>query len=281
MGVRDSLELPAGAHGTVYEWSRRRTKPRFHRHAELEFNLVTAGHATCLVEDRRYDLTAGSLLWLFPEENHLLIDESPDFFMWIPVFRPELVRRVCRRPESSELKRDRPTQPISSRPSPRASDEIAGLCRRLYERTEQIDYFNAGLTYLLQLAWDAHRRADAAEPNAGVDPMVERVARRLREHADAENVEDLAERIGVSSTRLSRLFLRQTGVTITAYRQRCALERFVQLFGDGTRRSTTQAAFEAGFGSYPQFHRVFKRAYGFGPAEYRRRMRSGREPAPD
>lgn len=34
-----------------------------------------------------------------------------------------------------------------------------------------------------------------------------------------------------------------------------------------------EAALAAGFGSYPQFHRVFKRVVGCSPVDYRRRYR--------
>jgi AraC-like DNA-binding protein len=37
------------------------------------------------------------------------------------------------------------------------------------------------------------------------------------------------------------------------------------------------AALEAGFGSYPQFHRVFKRVIGCSPGSYRRRGWSAQE----
>jgi len=48
----------------------------------------------------------------------------------------------------------------------------------------------------------------------------------------------------------------------------------VQRYGSGNRWNMTQAALASGFGSYAQFHRVFKRHFGFGPAEYRRRVRA-------
>jgi AraC-like DNA-binding protein len=37
----------------------------------------------------------------------------------------------------------------------------------------------------------------------------------------------------------------------------------------------TAAALEAGFGSYPQFHRVFKQLTGKTPQQYRREVVSG------
>ena len=70
-----------------------------HSHAELEFNLVLRGRAAYVVDDARYDLGRGSSIWLFPAQQHLLINQSPDFEMWIAVFR----RNVAEFPKSSNV----------------------------------------------------------------------------------------------------------------------------------------------------------------------------------
>ena len=84
----------------------------------------------------------------------------------------------------------------------------------------------------------------------------------------------LARRCGISPQRLSRLFKQQTRVPLVRFRQQQMLERFFQLFQSADRKTTMlDAALSAGFGSYPQFHRVFKQHTGLSPAEYRRRVR--------
>jgi hypothetical protein len=45
-----------------------------HTHAELEFNLVEAGAASYLVGGRRVDLQPRTLIWLFPDHDHVLIN---------------------------------------------------------------------------------------------------------------------------------------------------------------------------------------------------------------
>jgi AraC-like DNA-binding protein len=85
-------------------------------------------------------------------------------------------------------------------------------------------------------------------------------------------LEPLARAAGLSPSRLSMLFKRQTGISLTAFRQRRCLEQFLRLYRTGARYSLTEAALLAGFGSYPQFHRVFRRLMGVGPAAYRKRV---------
>jgi AraC-like DNA-binding protein len=67
------------------------------------------------------------------------------------------------------------------------------------------------------------------------------------------------------------LFKQQTGVALVDFRNRQRVERFLQIYGTGQRLTMLDAALEAGFGSYPQFHRVFKRVIGCSPGRYRRR----------
>jgi transcriptional regulator GlxA family with amidase domain len=69
------------------------------------------------------------------------------------------------------------------------------------------------------------------------------------------------------------LFAQHTGVTIVEFRNRQRIERFLALYGSGHRHDLLSAALAAGFGSYAQFHRVFRRIMGCSPAEYRRRLR--------
>jgi len=146
------------------------------------------------------------------------------------------------------------------------------LCKQAAHAEDERAYFHAALSHLCLAAWSEHRRADTAPPGADVHPAVERAARLLRDSDEPMNVETIAEHAGLSASRLTRLFKQQTGVSLTHYRQRRQLQRFFELYGQGNRRNITEAALAAGFGSYAQFHRVFRRAMGYGPAEHRRRM---------
>jgi uncharacterized cupin superfamily protein len=57
-----------------------------HRHRSTEFNLVVHGTAAYLLDGRRYDLRPGSLVWLFPDQEHILVDRSPHYRDWLGLF---------------------------------------------------------------------------------------------------------------------------------------------------------------------------------------------------
>jgi len=273
--TREKLWFPAGIAGRIWPWTGPSPRGRrLHRHDELEFNLVTAGRAGYLVEDRYFELSPGLMIWLYPVQEHLLVNESDDFAMWIAVFRPSLLRRVCRGGDHRALRRPRPTHPICRRLSRRSAADLTRLLAGLADLPdEQADRLNAGLGHALLEAWAAFDDAERAAEGTDVHPTVERAARILRDESQPQTIDQLAERVGLSPAHLSRIFQQQTGVSITRFRQRCALARFVDAYGSGHRVNLMAAALEAGFGSYAQFHRVFRAHFGYGPAEYRRRVR--------
>jgi AraC-like DNA-binding protein len=82
---------------------------------------------------------------------------------------------------------------------------------------------------------------------------------------------DLALRLAVSPGRLTRAFKIEMGISLVAYRNRLRVDRFTALLRTG-RRNLLEAALEAGFGSYAQFHRVFRAIRHVTPRDYRRRV---------
>lgn len=77
----------------------------------------------------------------------------------------------------------------------------------------------------------------------------------------------LAARVAVSPARLTRAFRAELGVSVVEYRNRLRLERFFGLVHRGGA-SLSDAASAAGFGSYAQFHRIFRQHLGVTPRDY-------------
>lgn len=78
---------------------------------------------------------------------------------------------------------------------------------------------------------------------------------------------ELAKRFAVSPTKLGHVFNEEMGVGLVEYKNRLRIERFLQLVAPGGG-NLMQAALDAGFGSYAQFHRVFRELLGATPREY-------------
>ena len=258
-----------------------------HHHDELELNLVTAGRATYVVDGRRVELAIDAALWLWPEQEHLLMSVSPDFSMWIVVWRQDAARAAAG-PDGPDAAPAGPVAPSPRLLAPRRLDEastaVLDAVAARVSTAPSPGHEAAGLAWLLREAWSVFLDAEDVPSGSRLHPAVERAARWLAAHAHesaAEDLDALASRCGLSRSRLSRLFAAQVGETLVAHRQRRRLEAALRHLGsagrDGTpgRATMLEAAFAGGFGSYPAFYRAHVAHLGCGPAEARRERRGG------
>lgn len=270
--MRDRLAIQADHDGAV--WIERRrvgTSPRSawyrHTHDELEANLVVSGHATYVIGEQRIRITRGVLVWLFPQQEHQLHDLSTDYRHTIAVWRQPLVRSVARAFAAPAMAAGNPSGTWARE---LAGDEVHALEAVLADVAHQAeaDLINAGLRYLLLRLWRAFQ---AASPIAHQHPAVAAAFTALRD--DALDAESLARHVGMSADHLRRLVRTTTGTTLVATRQRHQLERFFALYDPHTGMLPT--ALSAGFGSYAQFSRVFRRLVGCGPRTWQQRLAVG------
>jgi AraC-like DNA-binding protein len=262
------LDLGAGLDGRVERHAARDVNVRAHRHAELEVNLVVRGTATYLLGARRYELTAGTLSWLFPAQEHILVNRSTDHELYWAVFTPRLVGRLANAPHMLPLLADDPSGQYSRHVGAAAARRLRSLFEEVRDaQTRDSALANAGLAYLLTLAWRIYLDGGELVDGMDVHPAVRSVALRLRADPGAADLAELARGVGLSPAHLSRLFKAQIGSSLSRYRNQQRLHRFLVDVGDGTRTTMLAAALSAGFGSYAQFYRVFRQEMGRSPAE--------------
>jgi AraC-like DNA-binding protein len=262
------LKLPAKLDGDLWRYAGSAAANKRHTHVELELNLVTRGQGTYLLGNRRYRIRRGDLLWLFPAQEHVLFEQTPDFQMWVAVFKRRALKRTATDPATRVLLEDR----LESTPCRRLTQEdllkLDVLFGELLQAKTQPGLMNAGLAYSLLQAWRCFAAASDV-PVRDIHPAVERAARLVQDGAISLSLDQIAHEAGLSGARLSRLFKQQTGVAMVEFRNRKRIERFLHLYGTGQRHTMLAAALEAGFGSYPQFHRTFRKMMGASPARYR------------
>jgi AraC-like DNA-binding protein len=266
----DDLGLRAGQDGRAVRHAAGDARQRTHRHAEVEVNLAVRGTASYLLGERRYELTPGTLTWLFPGQDHVLVDESADHELWWAVFRPPLVARIATTREARPLLEEDPVGQFTCRLDSARVVRLGSLFREM-DDAESLDdvLFNAGLQYLLIFAWRAFLDSDDLVEGTDLHPAVETVARLLRADPSAGDLASLARAASLSPSHLSRLFKAQTGVSISRFRNQQRLQRFQLFYGHGRRTTALAAALEAGFGSYAQLHRVFRELTGRSPSALR------------
>lgn len=97
-------------------------------------------------------------------------------------------------------------------------------------------------------------------------PVVKRVVQALDQNPRSSG-ESLARQLSVSPSYLARSFKAEMGVSLVEYRNRRLMERFFNAIERGPE-NLLSAALAAGFGSYTQFHRVYRKMFGMSPREH-------------
>ena len=80
---------------------------------------------------------------------------------------------------------------------------------------------------------------------------------------------DAAAAIGISPSRLSRLFLEKTGVAFRLWVRHERVKRATRLLGS-TEKSISEIAHAVGFRNSRTFERSFKKTTGVSPSQYRK-----------
>lgn len=249
-------------------WFATASCPKFplHEQDELELNLVLRGTAHIIADRERYRVRRGDLVWLPSGCRHGLVDESDDLVMWVVSARREAVELV------SHLAPDFTLRAAHRALSGAALGRLSEACFALLRAQRNTQYFNALLVaFLLEVA---NTRGSGARPVA-LHGAVERAAGLLARSETRWPLPRLAKQVGLSPYQLSRLFHQQLGVTLVHYANHERVQLFGQLHAARPDASTLNLAFQAGFGSYSQFFRIFRAVTGWSPDRFRSLCRDG------
>ena len=97
------------------------------------------------------------------------------------------------------------------------------------------------------------------------DPRALRLAERLQAEPSLQaELAELDREAGASPRTIQRLFLAETGLPFSQWRQRLRLLHAATLLGEG--RSVTEAGFEAGYAGTSAFIAAFRKHFGVTPA---------------
>ena len=236
----------------IWHYAPENRRPR-HFHAEPELNLVVAGAATFGVGEAALAVTAGDLLWWPPGQDHVLLNSSTDFDLYVIGVTPALSERVLGAGAAA-----------MTGGAARVRLDAISLAR--FRAICAAPVMGAAAPDVERHVGDLWREAQALRIGVpDTHPLTARTLRSLLIRPDLSRGE-LARVTRGNASELSRHFHRDLGLTLLAYRTRLRLLRFIALAESG--RNFLDAAGQAGFGSYSQCHRSFHGAFGCTPRAF-------------
>ena len=271
-----------------------------HRHQELEMNIVLKGSAEYILAHQRYRLSPGNIVWLFPQQEHQLAKASTNFEMYVVVFKESLIKNIMLLQEKyNVLSQQNPVGSYCRRISIQSIEKLERICESLCELdannkpdatvclgSGQVTGFmeisgaphsdpvllNAGLSYLsylMTIGWHLFTTEGTTSDRAVISPAVERAVELMQTFPDKQfGLDELSVECGVSASRLSRLFNDQIGLSIVDYKNKLKLEHFFNCVKKHPEYSISEACYVVGFGSYSQFYKTFRQAFGISPKAY-------------
>ena len=252
--------MAAGTRAQIWRYAPEYRRPR-HVHSEPELNLVTRGSGTFGVGEATLAASAGDLLFWLPGQDHELLEASPSFDLFVVGLTPELSSRVLGRSTGSVY-----GGPVVARLGEGALARLGDLCQHAPGPSDSTSLEG----HVGRLWSEAHAsRATVRAPSESKHPLTRRALASLLDGAEAARSE-MATRAGTHPSEVSRQFRKNMGVTLTAYRTRVRLLRFVE-YVDDAAHTLLSASFAAGFGSYSQCHRAFSATFGCTPSDFFRR----------
>jgi len=246
-------------------------------HREAEFQLVKQGHGAYLIAGKRCSFAPSTLVFIPPKRVHRLIPDpgvTLDRFslvflaVWLSPDRAGL-RRLAALPQRIAL----------------TAAAAAGMDLVLRRLEAEIGEQNSGWENMVRLLLReflalVERAREHAPPVPAVGhPVLPAIVSFIDAHfAEELGTEAIARRAGFSSSHLSRLFKRHTGLGIKQYvlhRRVLEAKRWLE---ESPALTVTAISEKVGFSDFALFNRAFKAIACATPSGYRAIVRS-KEPA--
>jgi len=264
--------------------------PTFHRHDDLEINLVLEGSLTYLFGAERVVLERGQLALFWAATPHRLIEvdrRQASDISWVHLPLAEVMSWGLPADTLKEILTSRMIVVAAAAIGAEPSSTLDSW-RRDISTGAELDSAHLEAHALVRRVLVHHR---AGGHRAGADPessdassgrmqrvvvMAQFAAGNFREGITAS---DVAAAVHLNPRYATTLFRATLGVTLGEYLTRCRVAEAQRLLLT-TGMTTSEIAHVAGFGSQSSLYASFERVCGQAPGSYRRRLRGEPSPVP-
>jgi YesN/AraC family two-component response regulator len=241
-----------------------------HFHSYYEFYYLLDGCVDYLVDDKVYNLNAGSLLIIPPYTIHRNVDASACNHTRIIMYVDY---------ESfSEVKQfgvklfDNPNMQFYNI---KCSDPIHQTLLDVLNEFSSHKDLNMAKLLAIRLFLLMERKNDVYVSSVDKKMQNKQISRIInfinREYATDITLEYLAQYFGLNSTYLSRFFKKETGFNFSVYLNNLRISKAVNIL-NSTDYNITETAMAVGFHSCNHFCKTFKQIMGISPLSYKKRQ---------
>jgi AraC-like DNA-binding protein len=272
----------------VLEYTARDDGDRMHWHDHLEIALVLEGRGAFMFGRRAMPAEAGDIFFIDNSQPHVaLADQGSSLRLLLVLFRPELIAGPgCRELDLGYLAPFRVDERVASpriRGCSSLASEVTPVLHELKETWQRHDpaerhLSDATLRRALALvnrdrgaggraaSFRAATVRAAADRREQIRPVLAYVDRHCRESI---TLDDVAEVVHVSPSRVRHVFKDVTGVSFKEYVTQVRVAETKRLLL-GTDLPVADIARAVSYTNLHQFYKVFYRSCAMSPGEYRR-----------
>ena len=221
-----------------------------HRHARGQVIGALSGLLTIDTPQGRVVVPPSHAIWMPPQQEHGLRSHGP-FMGWSVYISPKHCTAL---PTASGVLR------------------VSALLREAVLRAAHwstADRVDSAQSHILSVILDEIAtlpREQFALP-LPTDPRLLKIAIALADHpADQRNLHEWAHWAAIAPRTLTRRFAEETGLSLSAWRQRARLMRALEWLAAG--KPVTAIAIDLGYDSLSAFIAMFKKSFGVSPTQY-------------
>lgn len=235
-----------------------------HTHDMYEVLYFLNGDATYVIEDRKYKLKKGDMIFIRPLKYHFIqIDSSVDYERYNILFDPK------NHGVESALLLDDSVEVINLLDNAIATDIFRKM--DIYKRRCDQDTFESVLAHLLsELFYNIYLfPAEFSGNDASVSPLVAEALKYINENlCTVADISEVAHHLFISESYLFKIFKRELHKTPKEYimEKRLLMSNQKILSGE----SATVICDEMGFGNYTTFYRNYVSYFGYPPTRKKR-----------
>ncbi|MCU6707384.1 AraC family transcriptional regulator [Paenibacillus sp. J5C_2022] len=261
----------------AFQWTPATYPQPPHVHTSLEIGLCLSGKGWFSFGNKRYAADIGDLFLVNNEERHIAMSDTndPSRYLFLNFDASLLLAEdpALLLPFSYRSTRFCNHIPGGSTLAEQLAPWMHAVARELNE--QKPGYLAMAKSGLVQLCGHLLRhysellsedmRQSIVQTARHVQLLTDAVEHRFREPI---TLQQLADELGLSISRISRAFLETTGYRFSDYLSLLRVQAAKRELA-GTDKTIAHIAFECGFQSLPTFYRVFKTYAGMSPAAYR------------